>query len=161
MAQAMKDESSVTVQIEGQEIEWKMTVEGDGPWHLSLSSASGVESSATADNAFDALRSIRADLAAKDVRICCNGARIDVRPSGLSASHGAWTVYVLHRWRPPTVRDLVPTFGYYDGNRIGSVAEQDSYWERHLKSRGNWFNFINPLWWAYFLTSSCGKPRRT
>lgn len=68
-------------------------------------------------------------------------------------------VYILHMWRPTTVRDLVPVFGYAQPHKVGTVEEQDAYWERHLKNRKNWLNFINPVWWIYFLTSSWGKPK--
>lgn len=69
-------------------------------------------------------------------------------------------VYVLHMWRPSTVRDLVPIFGYAPPGKIASVEEQDAYWERHLKNRKNALNFVNPIWWIYFLTSSLGKPKQ-
>lgn len=155
----MNEELPIYVILEGQETEWKMVVEGDGPWHLRLESPDGVEATASGENVFEALRSMRTALAPRRVTICCNGARADVRPSGLSASHGAWMVYVLHMWRPPTVRDLVPTFGYCRAGLVGSVEEQDAYWEGHLKSRKNWLNFINPVWWVYFATASWGKPK--
>ncbi|MGW7657911.1 hypothetical protein ACWGJ7_39510, partial [Streptomyces tendae] len=92
----MDEEIPLYVQREGQELQWKMTVEGEGPWHLRLESPHGVEATATGDNVFQALRSMRPGLASRGVEVCCNGARADVRPSGLSASHGAWMVYVLH-----------------------------------------------------------------
>lgn len=155
----MNEELPVRVQIDGQEVEWKVAIEGDGPWHLRLKSPRGIESEATGSNAFEALRSMHSNLAPKRVKICCNGTRINVRPSGLSASHGAWMLYMLHMWRPPTVRDLVPIFGYCPPNYIGSPEEQDAYWERHLRNRKNWLNFINPVWWIYFLTASWGKPK--
>jgi hypothetical protein len=126
-------------------------------WSLCLESPNGIESTANGGNVFEALRSIRTELASRSMVICCNGARFDVRPSGLSASHGAWMVYVLRRWRPATVRDLVPIFGYAPPDRIGTVDERDAYWERHLKNRSNWLNFINPVWWIYLLTASWGE----
>src|SRR3954467_11797360 len=155
----MNEELPVHVQIDNQEMEWKLTVEGDGPWRLRLESPLGVESTAKGDNVFGALRCMRSDLLSQGIKICCNGARVDVRPSGLSASHGAWMIYRLHIWRPPTVRDLVPTFGYCPASLTGSPEEQDAFWERYLKNRKNWLNFINPVWWIYFLTASCGKPK--
>jgi hypothetical protein len=155
----MSEEIPIRVQKDGRENQWKMLIEGEGPWNLRLESPNGVESTASGDNIFEALRSMRTELSPRHISICCNGARVNVRPSGLSASHGAWVVYVLYMWRPSTVRDLVPVFGYAPPRKIGSVEEQDAYWERHLKHRKNWLNFINPLWWIYFLTSSWGKPK--
>ncbi|MEU6801729.1 hypothetical protein [Streptomyces neyagawaensis] len=149
----------VRVQIGGEEDQWQMLVKGDGPWHLQLKSPGGIEAAAIGDDVFQALRSIRKELTARGIAICCNGARVDVRPSGFSASHGAWMLYVLHMWRPSTVRDLVPIFGYAPPSKVGSVEEQDAYWERHLKNRKNFLNFINPVWWIYFLTASRGKPK--
>ncbi|WP_327393186.1 hypothetical protein OG533_31660 [Streptomyces sp. NBC_01186] len=155
----MNEEIPIYVRLEGREEEWKILVEGDGPWILHLESSNGVEISKAADNVFSALQEMRATLAQRDITLCCNGARVDVRPSPQSASYGAWMVYVLHMWRPPTVRDLVPTFGYC-ADRIGSVEEQDAYWERHLARRKSWVNFVNPLWWIYLFTASWGKPKK-
>ncbi|BBC33296.1 hypothetical protein SGFS_045900 [Streptomyces graminofaciens] len=155
----MSEEIPIRVQIDGREAIWKMLIEGDGPWHLSLQSANGVESTAFGNNVFEALRSIRTQLFPRRIIICCNGARANVRPSALSASHGAWMIYTLHMWRPSTVRDLAPTLSYAPPSKIGSVEEQDAYWERHLRNRKNWLNFINPVWWIYFLTDSWGKPK--
>jgi hypothetical protein len=156
----MNDELDLHVQISGgAEARWQISIEGDGPWHLRLKSPDGIEAAAVGSNAFEALRSIREQLAPRGIIMCCNGARVDVRPSGFSASHGAWMIYVLRMWRPPTVRDLVPIFGYAHPSKVGSVEEQDAYWERHLKNRKNLLNFINPVWWVYFLTASRGKPK--
>lgn len=157
---AMAEEIKIRVEKGGRENQWKIVVEGEGPWTLRLESPNRVESTASGDNIFEALRSMRRELSSRNILLCCNGARVNVRPSGLSASHGAWMVYVLHMWRPSTVRDLVPVFGYAPPHKIGTVEEQDAYWERHLKNRMNWLNFINPLWWIYFFTSSWGKPKR-
>jgi hypothetical protein len=155
----MNEEFPIRVQISGREVKWNMQVEGDGPWRLRLSSPNGLESAVSDANIFAALRSMRSQLSPRGITICCNGARVDVRPSGLSASHGAWMVYVLHMWRPSTVRDLVPIFNYAPPGKIGSVEEQDAYWGRHVKNRKNWLHFINPVWWIYFLTASWGKPK--
>ncbi|WP_125514155.1 hypothetical protein [Streptomyces sp. WAC 01529] len=156
----MNEDIPVYVQLGGEEAEWKMSVEGEGPWRLRLESPDGVESTANGDNVFEALRSIRAELAPKGVTICCNGARVDVRPSGLSKSHGGWMVYILHMRLPSTTRDLVPTFGRCPARLVGSVEEQDAYWERHLKNRRNWINYINPAWWIYFFLGFWAKPRK-
>jgi len=155
----MNEEFPIRVQLNGRVVEWKMLVEGDGPWSLRLVSPSRVESAVSGENVFAALRSMRSELTPRGIAICCNGARVDVRPSGLSASHGAWMVYVLHMWRPPTMRDLVPILSYSPPGKIDSVEEQDAYWERHVKNRKNWLNFINPVWWIFFLTASWGKPK--
>jgi hypothetical protein len=155
----MSEEITMWVQLDGRMLRWRMVIEGEGPWNLRLESPGGVESTATGDDVFEALRAMRVGLDARGIKLCCNGARVDVRPSGLSASHGAWMVYVLHMWRPVTVRDLVPTFGYAPPSEIGSTEEQDAYWERHLKNRKNWLNFANPVWWIYFFTASWGRPK--
>ncbi|MER5947364.1 hypothetical protein ABT127_14955 [Streptomyces sp. NPDC001904] len=155
----MVDELPVRVQVDGQVVRWRLVVEGDGPWVLTLRSPAGSECSAEGDDVFDALRSMRAELAPRGVKVCCNGARVDVRPSGLAASQGSWVVYVLHRWRPVTVRDLVSTFDPCDPDQVGSVEAQDAYWETYLADRGKWFTSLNPVWWAYFLTASWGRPK--
>ncbi|MGY1435850.1 hypothetical protein [Streptomyces reniochalinae] len=155
----MNEEIPIHVRQEGEEKEWKMAIEGDGPWVLRLESPGGVEASAQGEDVFHALQDLRTELAGRDIILCCNGARIDTRPSPQAASHGAWMVYILRMWRPPTIRDLVPTFGYCC-ERIGSVEQQDAYWKHHLERRKAWYNFVNPLWWVYLLTASWGSPKR-
>ncbi|MYW68412.1 hypothetical protein GTY65_30700 [Streptomyces sp. SID8379] len=155
----MNEELPVRVQVDGRLVEWKLLVEGDGPWVLTLRSPAGNECSAQGDDVFDVLRVLRAELAPRAVKICCNGARANVRPSGFASSYGSWMIYVLHRWRPVTVRDLVPTFDHCEPGLVGSVEEQDAYWERYLSDRGKWLKLINPVWWAYFLTASWGRPK--
>lgn len=155
----MNEEIPIYVRLGSREEEWKILVEGEGPWDLRLESSNGVETSATADNVFAALQEMRVALAPKGVALCCNGARVDVRPSPQSASYGAWMVYVLHMWRPPTVRDLVSIFGCC-AERISSIEEQDAYWSRHLARRKSWVNFVNPLWWIYLFTASWGNPKK-
>lgn len=151
----------MVVQVEGSRpVEWVMKVSGDGPWQLRLESPDGGEvAAASGDNVFEMVREIGRSLAPRGVTLCVNGARVDTRPSGLSASHGAWMVYVLRLWRPPTVRDLVPTLGYAEPSGIGSVEQQDAYWDLHLRRRRSWLNRVNPVWWAYVLTASRGWPR--
>lgn len=155
----MNQQIPVHVLIDGNLSEWLIKVDGDGPWSLRLESPAGEEASAQGDNVYEALRSIRGDLSPSGVTLCINGARIDARPSPLSASHGAWMVYILRLWRPPTVRDLAPVFAYSDASRIGSVDEQDEYWQHHLRRRTSRLNLVNPIWWIYFLTSSWGSPK--
>ncbi|NBE51147.1 hypothetical protein [Streptomyces boluensis] len=157
----MSETHTVHVRVGEREVRWTLRVRhGDGQWHLTLRSPHGVECEASGNDVFHALRTMRAELAPRGVTLCCNGARVDVRPSGLSRSHGAWMVYVLPRWRPTTARDLVPTLGYAPADRIGSVEEQDAYWARHLRHRRNPLNFINPVWWIYWATASWGRPRK-
>lgn len=155
----MTEDIPVHVLIDGSTAEWLIKVNGDGPWELRLESPTGEESTAQGDNVFEALRSIRNDLSRRGITLCVNGARTDARPSGLSAAHGAWMVYILRLWRPPTVRDLAPILAYSDASKIGSVEEQDQYWQQHLTRRKNWLNFVNPIWWLYFLTKSWGSPK--
>lgn len=153
------EEYSVWVLVDGEVDRWCLEVVGDGPWELRLRAGEGEVAAAVGDNVFEMLRQLRRGLDRVGVRLCVNGARVDVRPSGLSASHGAWMVYTLRLWRPPTVRDLVPTLGYARPARIGSVEQQDEYWQLHLRRRRSWFNLVNPVWWAYFVTASLGRPR--
>ncbi|WKX12149.1 hypothetical protein [Streptomyces sp. NL15-2K] len=53
-----------------------MLVEGDRPWRLRLESPTGVEAIVAGSNIFRDFFESRA--------VCCNGVRVDVRPSGLS-----------------------------------------------------------------------------
>ncbi|MFE0880098.1 hypothetical protein ACFW4X_35300 [Streptomyces smyrnaeus] len=155
----LREEVPIHVVHEGGDEEWTIQVTGDGPWVWRLLSADKAECEVTGSSAFEALRTMQDAVSEKDVVLCCNGLRANVRPSHRSASHGAWMVYLLHLWRPATVRDLVHVFDYAPPEKIASRNQQDQYWEHHLAARKKWWNLANPIWWLYFATASWGKPK--
>ncbi|MFW6695844.1 hypothetical protein [Streptomyces sp. MAR4 CNX-425] len=151
--------------VDGEPVAWTAAVDyhedagWEDAWRLTIESASAVECEASGADLFEALRRARGHLEPRDIRLCCNGARIDAWPSRQAREHGAWVVYITRLWLPPTVRDLVSVFGLADAERIGTVAEQDEFHARHLANRKHWFNFVNPLWWIFLYTSSWGRPK--
>jgi hypothetical protein len=111
---------------------WHLTVtqdDGDG-YTLYLESPSGDSWVAEGPNAWDALRALRMQVEPLGYRLCCAGARINAYVSGMSVSMSAGELaYPLHRWRRPRTKQLVEIFSYAPAGKVGTVAEQDRFYE--------------------------------
>jgi len=78
--------------------------------------------------------SIRRELEAEGIVVCCQGARKDVWPSGMARDMAAGLqAYVLTIGRTPLRHELVAIFDPADRKLIGTVAEQERYFK---------------LWWS-------------
>jgi hypothetical protein len=79
---------------------------------------------------FECLRTIRRELEATGVRLCCNGARVDVWPSGMAREMGGGTqAYILRMGRAAQRSDLVSIF---DPAPVEAVDDQETYARRWL-----------------------------
>ncbi|NQX23207.1 hypothetical protein [Curtobacterium sp. VKM Ac-2852] len=87
----------------------------------------GVEHSATADDAFEALSLVRAALDRDGWLLGVQGARVDVWPSGMARQQGGGLrAYRHRRGRRPRLDDLVDVFAPADG-RLGTVEAQRAF----------------------------------
>lgn len=87
----------------------------------------GVEHSATADDAFEALSLVRAALDREGWLLGVQGARVDVWPSGMARQQGGgMRAYRLRRGRRPRSDDLVDVFAPAD-ERLGTVDAQRAF----------------------------------
>ena len=81
---------------------------------------------------YECLRAFRRVIEPDGFRVLCQGARPNVRPSGMSSQAGAWTSYVLTLGQPASTKDLVGTFDpVEDIASVGTVEEQDEFMRRH------------------------------
>ena len=81
---------------------------------------------------YECLRAFRRVIEPEGFRVLCQGARPNVRPSGMSSQAGAWKSYVLTLGQPASMKDLVGTFDPVDDFAlVGTVAEQDEFITRH------------------------------
>ncbi|MFD6444967.1 immunity 53 family protein [Promicromonospora sp. NPDC060204] len=115
-----------------QDKSWFLTVteDADESFVLRLESPAGQFWEAAAPDAWHALRALREQVEPLGYRLCCAGARVDAYVSGMSISMSAGSlVYLLHRWRKPRSRHLVEIFSYAPPGKVGSVAEQDRFFE--------------------------------
>ena len=125
----------VDVQRDGTTTAWELLVRerhNDSLYILQLTSPDGDGWQVEYSDEWNALRILRALVEPTGARLCCNGARVDVHSSGMNISMSAGRLaYRLRTWRQSRFRrDLIDIFAPAPPNRIGSLAEQDAYFER-------------------------------
>ncbi|MET3878014.1 hypothetical protein [Chitinophaga sp. OAE865] len=82
---------------------------------------------------FYALIKIRLDLEPHNVKILCNGSRVDVYPSGFLMT--SFKAYKLVIGEPATGEDLLNILeATSELEMMGTVQEQEKYWQEWLKS---------------------------
>ncbi|MFI6052647.1 type VII secretion system-associated protein [Streptomyces violascens] len=100
-------------------------VRADGPWG-SLAAA--------APDLFGALAGVRSRLEPLGWRLLVNGARPDVRQSGMLGSSGSSRAYRLHAGTATSPEETVDIFDDADDESIVSVAEQEAAYSKWLDS---------------------------
>lgn len=97
------------------------------PWTVELVLPDQTVVSASGADLFYALREVRQQLEHNGLLLLCNGARLDVWPSGMSGQmSGGRAAYVRRRGAGSTADDLVDIF---DPASPASVATVDAQWE--------------------------------
>ncbi|WP_353399356.1 hypothetical protein [Hydrogenophaga sp. 5NK40-0174] len=90
---------------------------------------------ANADDWFQALQAIREQLEPQSAFLCCQGARLNVYPSGMSRDMGGGRMaYVLVMEEHAQPARLVDIFDPADDSDFSTVAEQNAFFARWLKS---------------------------
>jgi hypothetical protein len=104
--------------------------------HLQLSLDDGRTFTAVAMDYFACLISVRRELEAEGLVVCCQGARKNVWPSGMGRDMGAGLVaYVLTIGRAPRRDEQVQVLAPADAELIGTVTEQEQHFEAWRRSR--------------------------
>jgi hypothetical protein len=120
-----EDRDLDVVSAEGVVHRARVSVATRPPWWLRLAFG-GREYAAEADDLFECLRMVRAELEPEGWRICCLGARPDVFPSGMSSQmSGGRKAYRHARERRPTRDDLVDILDPADCAEVATLAEQE------------------------------------
>ena len=96
----------------------------------------GVERDFDADDFYECLRAFRRVIEPEGFRVLCQGARPNVRPSGMSSQMGgAWKSYIHTLGEPAMMKDLVETFApVEDIESVGTVEEQDEFIRLHWEA---------------------------
>ncbi len=82
---------------------------------------------------FECLIDLRRELAKYSYRPLCNGARIDVYPSGICRDMGSGGIaYVLKQGQPAELDNIVHIFDYAEPELIASIEEQLNFYESWL-----------------------------
>ena len=86
------------------------------------------------DNIFDSIVELRKKLESKDIYLLCNASVINVYPSGMQKEFGGTKAYKLQMGKQATLSDVVDIFDYDSELKIGSVKEQEEFFESWIES---------------------------
>ena len=101
------------------------TVSTEPPWTLTLTFPDGRVTTAQAPDLFSALEAVRLELEGGGLLACCQGARPDVFPSGMSRQMaGGRRAYRLRAGRRATEEDLVDILDPAGCDDVVAVQEQ-------------------------------------
>ena len=86
------------------------------------------------DNIFDSVVELRKKLELKNIYLLCNASVINVYPSGMPKEFGGTKAYKLQMGKQATLSDVVDIFDYDSELKIGSVKEQEEFFESWIES---------------------------
>ena len=86
------------------------------------------------DNIFDSIVELRKKLELNNIYLLCNASAINVYPSGMQKEFGGTKAYKLQMGKQATLNEVVDIFDYDSELKIGSVKEQEEFYESWLES---------------------------
>ena len=86
------------------------------------------------DNIFDSVVELRKKLELNNIYLLCNASAINVYPSGMQKEFGGTKAYKLQMGKQAILIDVVDIFDYDSELKIGSVKEQEEFYESWLES---------------------------
>ena len=86
------------------------------------------------DNIFDSIVELRKKLELNNIYLLCNASAINVYPSGMQKEFGGTKAYKLQMGKQATLSDVVDIFDYDSELKIGSVKEQEEFYENWIES---------------------------
>ena len=87
-------------------------------------------------NIFDSVVELRKKLESKNIYLLCNASAVNVYPSLMQKEFGGTKAYKLQMEKQAILADVVDIFEYDDKLKIGSVKEQEEFYENWLESLG-------------------------
>ena len=88
------------------------------------------------DNIFDSVVELRKKLELNNIYLLCNASVINVYPSGMQKEFGGTKAYKLQMGKQATLSDVVDIFDYDSELKIGSIKEQEEFYENWIESLG-------------------------
>ena len=85
-------------------------------------------------NIFDSIVELRKKLELKNIYLLCNASVINVYPSGMQKEFGGTKAYKLQMGKQAILIDVVDIFDYDSELKIGSVKEQEEFFESWIES---------------------------
>ena len=86
------------------------------------------------DNIFDSVVELRKKLELNNIYLLCNASAINVYPSGMQKEFGGTKAYKLQMGKQALLIDVVDIFDYDSELKIGSVKEQEEFFENWIES---------------------------
>ena len=86
------------------------------------------------DNIFDSIVELRKKLESKDIYLLCNASVVNIYPSPMQKDFGGTKAYKLQMGKQATLNEVVDIFDYDNELKIGSVKEQEEFYENWLES---------------------------
>ena len=86
------------------------------------------------DNIFDSVVELRKKLELNNIYLLCNASAINVYPSLMQKEFGGTKAYKLQMGKQATLNEVVDIFDYDSELKIGSVKEQEEFYENWLES---------------------------
>ena len=86
------------------------------------------------DNIFDSVVELRKKLELNNIYLLCNASVINVYPSGMQKEFGGTKAYKLQMGKQAVLADVVDIFDYDSELKIGSVKEQEEFFESWIES---------------------------
>ena len=86
------------------------------------------------DNIFDSIVELRKKLESKDIYLLCNASVVNIYPSPMQKDFGGTKAYKLQMGKQATLNDIVDIFDYDNELKIGSVKEQEEFYESWIES---------------------------
>ncbi|WP_432134968.1 hypothetical protein [Streptomyces sp. bgisy154] len=125
--------------------EWIVHSSEAEPWTIRAVGPDGRSFEAAGADLFLALQEVRRQAERKDVLLCCNGARVNARPSPQASAFGGGMVYLLPSLRNPGPEDLVPLLAPAPADQVGRVAEQEAFWSAYQSSTRSSLRALSPV----------------
>ncbi|WP_434362360.1 hypothetical protein NF212_19020 [Parasalinivibrio latis] len=124
-----------TCDTEGVEGDIKIFFEPSSSATIYLLDRDGQKREFTGEDLFKSLKLLRVYFEGLNVKLLCNGSRIDVCPSGMSRSMGRGRkAYLLQLGSQARMENLVDIFDYTPIDTVGTVVEQEQHFDRWAKS---------------------------
>jgi len=86
------------------------------------------------DNIFDSVVELRKKLELNNIYLLFNASVINVYPSGMQKEFGGTKAYKLQMGKQAVLADVVDIFDYDSELKIGSVKEQEEFFESWIES---------------------------
>ena len=86
------------------------------------------------DNIFDSVVELRKKLELNNIYLLCNASAINVYPSTMQKEFGGTKAYKLQMGKQAVLTDVVDIFDYDNELKIGSVKEQEEFYENWIES---------------------------